>query len=135
MAGICPTDAQGAYRDERQRRRQGQEIRMLASPRFLFDRLAWLYVWLTNNALWRSSIQEMARHFPPSAAELRVLDAGCGPGNSALQLLEYRPDLKIVGLDSVPVMLKRARQSQRAEKPGMSAGKASKTNWLQGDAA
>src|SRR5258706_271065 len=105
---------------------------MPASPRLrslLFHRMAWLYVWLTNNALWRSSVQEMARHFPPGAAELRVLDVGCGPGNSALQLLEYRPDLKIVGLDSVPAMLKRARQAS------YHAGRANKTRWLQGDAA
>jgi trans-aconitate methyltransferase len=39
-----------------------------------------------------------------------VLDAGCGPGNSARQLLEFRPDLRITGLDFSAGVLRLARR-------------------------
>jgi ubiquinone/menaquinone biosynthesis C-methylase UbiE len=87
--------------------------RALSSPRltrFYIDRVGLLYPWLTNIPLWRESLREMARHFPPSAAQLKVLDVGCGPGNSARQLLDFRPDLRIVGLDFSMGMLRLARR-------------------------
>ena len=88
-------------------------FRALSSPRvtrFFFDRGGLFYGWLTSNPLWRDSLREMARHLPPSAAELKVLDAGCGPGKSARQLLDLRPDLRITGLDFSAGMLRLARK-------------------------
>jgi SAM-dependent methyltransferase len=40
----------------------------------------------------------------------RVLDLGCGNGRFGEFLAEYRPDLKYVGFDQDPHLLKRARQ-------------------------
>ncbi len=46
----------------------------------------------------------------------RVIDLGCGPGNSTAVLAARWPDAKLEGLDSSPDMLAQARQSQvRAE--------------------
>jgi ubiquinone/menaquinone biosynthesis C-methylase UbiE len=70
----------------------------------------------------------MSRHFPPSGAELKVLDVGCGPGNSALQLLTFRPDLRIIGVDFAANILKDAQTAARK------AQQTKRTAWIQGDA-
>src|SRR5258707_439292 len=105
--------------------------RILGSPgaiRFCFDRIGLPYLWMTDNPLWRDSLRELARHFPPGGAELKVLDLGCGPGNSALQLLEYRPDLRVLGIDfSIRVL----RFAQRAS---VRANHGDQTAWVQADA-
>jgi trans-aconitate 2-methyltransferase len=40
-----------------------------------------------------------------------IIDLGCGPGNSTRVLLNRWPDAHLVGLDSSPAMLERARRS------------------------
>src|SRR5215467_12802826 len=40
----------------------------------------------------------------------RVVDLGCGPGNSTELLLERYPQSEVFGLDSSPDMLKKARE-------------------------
>jgi ubiquinone/menaquinone biosynthesis C-methylase UbiE len=102
----------------------------LGSPRatrLFFDLVAPIYRWLTNNPLWRSSLHEMSRHFPPSGAELVLLDVGCGPGNSAFEILSLRADLRIIGLDFSARMLKLALFTARRRRDG------GRTTWAQGD--
>lgn len=103
--------------------------RTLGTPRatrFFFNIVAPIYRWLTNNPLWRSSIKELARHLPPSAATLRLLDVGCGHGNSAYEMLALRPDLRVIGVDFSISMLKMARRTENlnSARPG----------WTQADA-
>lgn len=93
--------------------------------RVFFDRFGAFYRWVTANPLWEESLQEMARHFPPSAAEMTLLDVGCGPGNSAIMLHDLRPDLRIIGLDISTNMLRLARHA--------SAEKRIPAIWVQAD--
>lgn len=43
-------------------------------------------------------------------APRRVLDLGCGPGNSTAVLKKYFPEAELLGVDNSPAMLDRARQ-------------------------
>src|SRR5690242_21509983 len=40
----------------------------------------------------------------------RVVDLGCGPGNSTELLIERFPEAEVIGLDSSPEMLRQARE-------------------------
>jgi len=53
---------------------------------------------------------ELLARVPLTAAEI-VIDLGCGPGNSTELLCARWPDAEVVGVDSSPDMLLRARQA------------------------
>ena len=45
----------------------------------------------------------------------RVIDLACGTGHPTLVLARSRPDLEIIGVDSTPAMIERARQKSAEE--------------------
>ncbi len=47
----------------------------------------------------------------PLESPQEIIDLGCGPGNSTRALRRRWPNARIVGLDSSPAMIERARQS------------------------
>lgn len=53
--------------------------------------------------------QELLARVPP-ASPRRVVDLGCGPGNSTELLVERYPDAQVTGIDNSRAMLESARQ-------------------------
>jgi ubiquinone/menaquinone biosynthesis C-methylase UbiE len=87
-----------------------------APARWIFERLARPYEILVFQRAWREHAREMVERLPPRGDRPRlVLDAGCGPGVSALAMLAGAPGDRFVGLDISRPMLIRASARRRAE--------------------
>jgi ubiquinone/menaquinone biosynthesis C-methylase UbiE len=80
---------------------------------WIFELGAPIYNWFNAQNVWRDSCARLTAHFPqegqPQGQPLRVLDLGCGPGNTAIEMARVRPDAFIVGLDLAPTMLRLAQ--------------------------
>jgi SAM-dependent methyltransferase len=83
-------------------------MRLLRSERF-FEAVALPYELVTRHAMWERDCARMAAELPLSCR--RVVDLGCGPGNSATHLREAASE--VLALDHSPAMLRRARQRDR----------------------
>ncbi|GAA3279255.1 trans-aconitate 2-methyltransferase [Paenarthrobacter aurescens] len=76
-----------------------------------------------------------------STAPVKVVDLGCGPGNLTATLADRWPGAQVVGIDSSPEMLQRARslwQHSTAQKPddaNPGAGKKTQLTFEPGDIA
>ena len=94
-------------------------FRTLFSRPWIFELGASFYAWFTAQDTWRESCARLVAHFPaardgagadPAPVTLLVLDLGCGPGVTAIEMARERPDAHIIGLDLAPRMLANARR-------------------------
>lgn len=88
-------------------------MRTLFSRPWIFELGASFYAWFTAQDTWRESCARLVAHFPSARAPdrpLLVLDLGCGPGVTAIEMARRRPDARIIGLDLAPRMLREARR-------------------------
>src|SRR5215213_8736656 len=90
---------------------------------WIFDLGADVYRWFTTQPAWQESCQGLAAALPPDD-HLRIVDVGCGPGGSTIELGRARPGALVIGLDRAPRMLRVARRSSRQ----------AQITWMRGDA-
>ena len=83
----------------------------------LFDAGALPYALLTAQPTWRAHGGKLADLCGVTTGQ-RVLDLGCGPGESAFGMLERVPGLRVTGLDISPAMIAFAKLRQRFERDG-----------------
>src|SRR5262245_38871676 len=62
----------------------------------------------------------------PLTSAAKVVDMGCGPGNSTALLVSRFPDADVLGIDSSPAMLEQARNAV----PGAHFLEADANSWL-----
>lgn len=95
---------------------------MKPSSVFHLPPIAALYELLTGQAYWRYAIEAMLRHVEVRAngRRLRLLDLGCGPGESSFALAQRFPDAEVVGIDFANVMVARAKRRHRQRHPQLS---------------
>ncbi|HEY8072924.1 MAG TPA: methyltransferase domain-containing protein, partial [Labilithrix sp.] len=84
---------------------------------FLFEIGALPYAFLTAQPTWRKHGGELAEMAGVEAGD-RVLDVGCGPGESAFGMAERVPGLRVVGLDFSAGMIRIARARRRVDPVG-----------------
>ena len=80
-------------------------------PEAFFHTVALPYEWVTRHPVWESHCAKMATLLPEGAR--RVLDLGCGPGNSTVHLRDAA-GAGVIGADSAIAMLRRAHRRDPA---------------------
>lgn len=76
------------------------------------------YEALTSQRFWRDQICSILDHAGTPEPAPRLLDLGCGPGESAFVLAErLGPRAAIVGIDVAPAMVERARRRHQTRYP------------------
>lgn len=63
-------------------------------------------------------LHDLLNRIPADTSAQRILDLGCGPGNSTAPLRHRWPDAHITGLDNSPDMLAEARAQHAGPNPG-----------------
>jgi ubiquinone/menaquinone biosynthesis C-methylase UbiE len=71
------------------------------------------YDFMTGQSIWRDHCRTMMARFPVQERPPRVLDLGCGPANSAIELWRAGAG-QVVGLDLAAGMLRRGVRRLRA---------------------
>ncbi|HXM58750.1 MAG TPA: class I SAM-dependent methyltransferase [Candidatus Dormibacteraeota bacterium] len=94
--------------------------------RWLFGAGAGVYRWFTAQDAWQASCAALASRLPPGERP-RVVDLGCGPGNSTAGLAAERSDARLIGLDVARRMLAYARRDASRSPWG------SRVSWVQAD--
>ncbi len=88
----------------------------MKAPGRLFEVAARPYEIMVYQKAWRAHCAQMLDRLPPGAGRPRlILDAGCGPGVSALAMLAADPRDRVVGFDLSWQMLQRAAARRQAE--------------------
>jgi ubiquinone/menaquinone biosynthesis C-methylase UbiE len=82
-------------------------------PALLFDLGALPYALLMAQPAWRAHGGELAARAQLHAGQ-RVLDVGCGPGESAFGMIERVPGLRVTAIDASAAMIHVAKLRQRA---------------------
>jgi len=95
-------------------------MRLLDFP-WIFELGAPIYNWFNSQSVWRESCAHLVAHFPRADMSapphpFRVLDLGCGPGNTVIEMARVRPDIFLVGLDLSPKMLEIAQKETEQAK-------------------
>jgi ubiquinone/menaquinone biosynthesis C-methylase UbiE len=94
----------------------------------LFDLGALPYAILTAQPVWRAHGGELAVRVQATSRS-RVLDLGCGPGESAFGMIERVPGVRVTGLDVSASMIRFAQLRQRSR-----GAAARDIEFVQGDA-
>lgn len=85
----------------------------------LFEMGAPIYDFLTAQSMWREQIAKVL-DYAPTRRPLRVLDLGCGPGESTFILAErLGPGSTVTGIDLSRSMIARALDHHRRRHPGL----------------
>lgn len=79
---------------------------------WLFNLGVDVYGWFTDQRVWRGSCAQLAALLPDREG-LLIVDLGCGPGASTIELVRRRPDVRVVGLDVARRMVREARRRSR----------------------
>lgn len=93
----------------------------------LFGLGALPYAFLTAQKTWRDHGAQLAALTEARRGE-RLLDLGCGPGESAFGMAEHVPGLRVTGLDVSEAMIRIARARKRRDAVG------DQVELVQGDA-
>lgn len=93
----------------------------------LFDVGALPYAFLTAQPTWRTHGAQLAELCGVESGQ-RLLDVGCGPGESAFGMAERYPGLEVTGLDYSESMIRIARFRQRRDRT------AANVSFVRGDA-